>query len=146
MSNQFTWTDEAVKQFARVYAAGRQGKYKKARKIEDKMNIFKEVGAGSVYSSTRKRGRPSTTLLIDRGLFLDWYLDNDTCKDFVTIHGVKHELLKNGRFWIRVEDMVRWCGYLPVEVVHESMKDNVRINKDGEVDFAYYTNYKIVAP
>ncbi len=44
MSNQFTWTDETVKQFARVYAAGTRGKYKKAKKIDDKLSIFKQVG------------------------------------------------------------------------------------------------------
>lgn len=142
MSNQFTWTDDAVKQFARVYAAGRTGKYIKARKIEDKMEIFKN---GGVSSKTRKRGRPSTTLLIDRGLFLDWYFDNDTCKGFVSTHQLKQELLKNGRFWIRVEDLVIGCGYFPVDVVHESMRSEVKVDDLGEVDLSYYTNYKIVS-
>ena len=146
MSNQFKWTDESVKQFARVYAAGRQGKYKKARKIEDKMNIFKEVGAGSVYSSTRKRGRKSKTLLVDTWAFLDWYFSDDVMKDFALTHAVPHELFTKGRFWIRIEDLLNGCGYLPIEVVDKSMRDSVILDENEEVDLSYYTIYKFVKP
>lgn len=40
--NKNQWTDESVKQFARVYCMGRTGSYGKVRKIEDKLRIFKE--------------------------------------------------------------------------------------------------------
>jgi hypothetical protein len=145
MSNQFTWTDETVKDFARVYAAGRQGKYKKARKIDDKMEVFKQVGLSGVSSKTPKRGRPSKTLLVDKGLFLDWYFDNDTCESFVTDQNVVLKLLETGRFWIRIEDIINNCGYLPLEVVHTSMRNDVRVDENNEVDLSYYTTYKFVS-
>jgi hypothetical protein len=146
MSNQFTWTDEKVKEFARVYSAGRRGKYKQARKIDDKLNIFKEVGIKGVSSKTQKRGRPSTTLLVDRGLFLDWYFDSDTCESFVSDHNVVLKLFTNGRFWVRIEDIINNCGYIPTEVVHESMRDSVRLDENDEVDLSYYTTFKFVTP
>jgi hypothetical protein len=145
MSNQFTWTDDKVKEFARVYAAGRQGKYRKAKKIDDKLNIFKEVGGEAVYSKTPKLGRPSKTLLVDKGLFLDWYFDNDTCESFVKDHNVVLKLLTNGRFWIRIDDIINNCGYLPLEVVHKSMKKDVRLDENEEVDLSYYTTYKFAS-
>jgi translation initiation factor IF-1 len=145
MSNQFTWTDETVKQFARVYAAGTRGKYKKAKKIDDKLSIFKQVGP-AVSSKTPKRGRPSTTLLVDKGLFLDWYFDNDTCESFVSDHNVVLKLFTNGRFWVRIDDIINNCGYIPTEVVHDSMRKNVKLDENDEVDLSYYTTFKFVTP
>ena len=145
MSNQFTWTDETVKQFARVYAAGTRGKYKKAKKIDDKLSIFKQVGP-DVSSKTPKRGRPSTTLLVDKGLFLDWYFDNDTCESFVSDHNVVLKLFTNGRFWVRIDDIINNCGYIPTEVVHDSMRKNVKLDENDEVDLSYYTTFKFVTP
>ena len=145
MSNQFTWTDETVKQFARVYAAGTRGKYKKAKKIDDKLSIFKQVGP-AVSSKTPKRGRPSTTLLVDKGLFLDWYFDNDTCESFVSDHNVVLKLFTNGRFWVRIDDIINNCGYIPTEVVHDSMRKNVKLDENDEVDLSYYTTFKFVPP
>jgi translation initiation factor IF-1 len=145
MSNQFTWTDETVKQFARVYAAGTRGKYKKAKKIDDKLSIFKQVGP-AVSSKTPKRGRPSTTLLVDKGLFLDWYFDNDTRESFVSDHNVVLKLFTNGRFWVRIDDIINNCGYIPTEVVHDSMRKNVKLDENDEVDLSYYTTFKFVTP
>jgi len=145
MSNQFTWTDETVKQFARVYAAGTRGKYKKAKKIDDKLSIFKQVGP-DVSSKTPKRGRPSTTLLVDKGLFLDWYFDNDTRESFVSDHNVVLKLFTNGRFWVRIDDIINNCGYIPTEVVHDSMRKNVKLDENDEVDLSYYTTFKFVTP
>ena len=145
MSKQFTWTDETVKQFARVYAAGTRGKYKKAKKIDDKLSIFKQVGP-AVSSKTPKRGRPSTTLLVDKGLFLDWYFDNDTCESFVSDHNVVLKLFTNGRFWVRIDDIINNCGYIPTEVVHDSMRKNVKLDENDEVDLSYYTTFKFVTP
>jgi hypothetical protein len=145
MNNQFTWTDETVKQFARVYAAGTRGKYKKAKKIDDKLSIFKQVGP-AVSSKTPKRGRPSTTLLVDKGLFLDWYFDNDTRESFVSDHNVVLKLFTNGRFWVRIDDIINNCGYIPTEVVHDSMRKNVKLDENDEVDLSYYTTFKFVTP
>lgn len=146
MSNQFTWTDDAVKQFARVYAAGRTGKYKKARKIDDKLNIFKKEGWSAVSSKTQKRGRPSKTLLVDKWAFLDWYFTDDVMKDFAKDHEIPHQLFIKGRFWIRIDDLINACGYLPLGVVHHSMRDSVKVDEDKEVDLSYYTTYKFVMP
>ena len=146
MSNQFTWTDETVKQFARVYAAGTRGKYKKAKKIDDKLSVFKQVGSQGVYSSTPKRGRPSTTLLVDTGSFLDWYFTHDVMRDFAKDHAVKQILFMKGRFWIRIQELMDACGYLPVDVVHESMRKNVKLDENEEVDLSYYTTFKFVKP
>ena len=143
MNNQFTWTDETVKQFARVYAAGTRGKYKKAKKIDDKLSIFKQVGP-AVSSKTPKRGRPSTTLLVDKGLFLDWYFDNDTRESFVSDHNVVLKLFTNGRFWVRIDDIINNCGYIPTEVVHDSMRKNVKLDENDEVDLSYYTTFKFL--
>lgn len=145
MNNQFTWTDDAVKQFARVYAAGRTGKYKKARKIDDKLNIFKKEGWSAVSSKTQKRGRPSKTLLIDRWAFLDWYFSEDVMEDFARTHEIILTLKTKGRFWIRAEDLLKNCGYLPVDVVHESMADGVKTDENDEVDTSYYTTYKFAS-
>ena len=146
MSNQFTWTDETVKQFARVYAAGTRGKYKKAKKIDDKLSVFKQVGSQGVYSSTPKRGRPSTTLLVDTWAFLDWYFTDDVIRDFVTDHAIPHILFTKGRFWIRIQELMDACGYLPVDVVHESMRGNVKLDENEEVDLSYYTTFKFLKP
>jgi len=146
MSNQFTWTDDAVKQFARVYAAGRTGKYKKARKIDDKLNIFKQIGLSAVSSKTRKRGRPSKTLLIDRQSFLIWYLSDDVIEDFASTYGIRQGLINNGRFSISAKELLCSCGYLPVEVVHHSMQKNIKKDENDEVDMSYYTIYKFAKP
>lgn len=145
MSNQFTWTDDAVKQFARVYAAGRTGKYKNARKIDDKMSVFKKEGWSAVSSKTQKRGRPSKTLLIDKWAFLDWYFSEDVMQDFARTHAIPLALQTKGRFLIRAEDILKNCGYLPVDIVHESMADNVKMDENQEVDMSYYTIYKLVS-
>lgn len=145
MSNQFKWTDDAVKQFARVYAAGRTGKYKKARKIDDKLNIFKKEGWSMVSSKTQKRGRPSKTLLIDKAAFLDWYFSADVMRDFARDHAIPLVLLTKGRFLIRAEDILKNCWYLPVDVVHKSMADSVKTYDSDEVDTSYYTIYKFVS-
>lgn len=143
MSNQFTWTDDKVKEFARVYAAGTRGKYKKAKKIDDKLSIFKQIGP-AVSSKTPKRGRPSTTLLVDTGSFLDWYFTHDVMRDFVKDQAVKQILFMKGRFWIRIQELIDACGYLPVDVVHESMRKNVKLDENEEVDLSYYTTFKFV--
>ncbi len=120
-------------------------KYKKAKKIDDKLSIFKQVGP-AVSSKTPKRGRPSTTLLVDKGLFLDWYFDNDTRESFVSDHNVVLKLFTNGRFWVRIDDIINNCGYIPTEVVHDSMRKNVKLDENDEVDLSYYTTFKFVTP
>lgn len=142
---QFTWTDESVKQFARVYASGRTGKYKKAKKIDDKLSLFKQVGP-AVSSKTPKRGRPSKTLLVSKFAFLDWYFSEDIMKDFALTHAVPHYLFLRSRFMIRIDDLIKSCGYLPISVVHDSMRNQVRLDENEEVDLSHYTTFKFVTP
>lgn len=145
MSNQFAWTDESVKQFARVYAAGRTGKYKKASKIDDKMSIFKSVGGLAVSSKTPKRGRPSKTLHLDPLAFLSWYFDHEMSKDFFHDYEVASSLLDKGKFSVRLEDIANNCGYIPTNVVSQKQRD-LRLDENGDIDTIYYTTFKFVTP
>ncbi len=144
MSNQFTWTDEKVKQFARVYASGRRGKYKNAKKIDDKMSIFKD-NTSTVSSKTpsEKRGRPCNTLYVHKFKFLEWFFDRESAQDFFKNYGVGLSLMKKNRFRITMDDIVKSAGYIPFDVLSETNK-GVWMDDDGEVVLSKYKNIKIV--
>jgi uncharacterized protein YifE (UPF0438 family) len=76
------------------------------------------------------------TLLINKKSFIDWYFDEDVKKTFFDDHNIFLNLLANGVFTIKVNDLLKQAGYLPEEVAEEGQ--DLILNDDGEIDKSAY--------
>ncbi len=76
------------------------------------------------------------TLLINKKSFIDWYFDEDVKKTFFDDHNIFLNLVANGVFTIKLNDLLQQAGYLPEEIAEEGQ--DLILNKDGEIDrYAY---------
>jgi hypothetical protein len=77
MENQFNWTDEAVKEFTKIYCRGAVDEYKNARKVEDKIKVFKKV-----YQTRKTEELSKAKETLKR---YGYFVDNLWCTDDVVL-------------------------------------------------------------
>ena len=53
-NTQFEWTDDLVKEFARVYSLGSYGEYRGLKKLDDKLERFKELKTSQICDIDEK--------------------------------------------------------------------------------------------
>lgn len=86
-------------------------------------------------------------LYIDREAFIDWFFDDDMVKSFVYDQGVMRQLIDEGTFTLKIEELLDSAGYLPDNIVSEGQE--VVLNDMDEVDMDYYDEIvfnKILTP
>ena len=79
-------------------------------------------------------------LYIDREAFIDWFFDEDMIKTFVYDQGVMRQLIDDGEFTLKIEELLSGAGYLPDSVASEGQE--VVLDDLGEVDMNYYDEIK----
>ena len=118
--NKNQWTDESVKQFARIYCMGKLGAYKKAKKIEDKLAIFKEKNGicdcdADDNQTPHEQVKLAKALLKSHGYFVDnlWSVDDVQgmfdCDDD-TAQEVLYDALTNENVMSNVWISIEICG------------------------------------
>lgn len=76
------------------------------------------------------------TLLINKKAFIEWYFDQDVKKTFFDDHNIFLNLVSNGVFTIKLNDLLQQAGYLPQEIAEEGQ--DLILNEEGEIDrYAY---------
>jgi hypothetical protein len=82
------------------------------------------------------------TLLINRKKFLNWYFDDaDTLVEFLNDHKVIESIIKNGRFTLTAEDVLKQCGYFPKQVAQRG-QGRIPVDDCNEVDLTQYDEVK----
>jgi hypothetical protein len=76
-------------------------------------------------------------LIIRKKAFIDWYFDNDVCKEFFYDNDIRKELLKKGVFTISLQDILdKVGGYIPEDLIAKGQ--DVEIWNDDHVSVIGY--------
>lgn len=82
------------------------------------------------------------TLLINRRKFLNWYFDDsDILEDFCKHQKVFQRIIKDGRFTLTAEDVLKQCGYFPKQVTQKG-QGRIPVDDCNEVDLTQYDEIK----